>query len=1198
MNRPADTEARHKALDTQQSFAVAAPAGAGKTGLLTQRLLCLLTRVEAPEQILCMTFTRKAAAEMRRRVINALVQSGVGPEPEAEYERQTYELARRVLECDARLQWGLIDNPKRLRIQTIDSFCRTLASQLAPESGFAELPEPVDDADKYYVQAIREVLAGLNSEGGIGAALGTILQHVDNDMTRLERLLMRLLVNREQWLPLVYSAGNTRTRLESAAQNLVQETLAELAQVLAPVGEELAQLADYAARNLLQTNPDHTGAKAAAPLTTCVGLKGLPPADAVDAWRGLADMLLRQDGEFRKALDKRSGFPTAKDSVDPDRAVQHKEAMRDLLEWCRQQRGLQALLEDLRYLPAAELDDTQWHVLEALTAVLPTLVAGLRLVFNRENVCDFTEVTLAALFALGEPEQPTDLTLRLDYQLKHILVDEFQDTSSIQYEILRRLVAGWQPDDGRTLFLVGDGMQSLYGFRNANVGLFLDARYHGVSDIPLENLDLTVNFRSQAQVIHWVNRMFVEAFPARENTGRGAVTYLPAEAHNAALKGPAVTIDLFEDDPDGLLQAIQVADCAQRALQADSKQSVAILVRSRGHLRQILPALREKGLQWRATDIDPLAQCMPVVDLMSLTRAMINPADRIAWLSILRAPWCALQLPDLLAVATSPLAENPLPAGDSFPLLLYQVLNWRDIPGSGDGCSSNRSCNGVVLSDEGQRILSRIAPHLSTAWQQRRRKPIRQWVEGLWLALGGPVTLNEQERHWCRQYLDLLEQYAGDRAELEDWPRFQAAVNRLYANDIAFREYSDQTPDACGLQIMTIHKAKGLEFDTVILPALDKATRGNDSELLRWRQRVNARGGTDLLLAPLPSPGVETDTLYQHIRREDSIRERLENTRVMYVACTRAIKKLHLLFTRDKNDNGEYKTPAKNSLLGTLWPALAPELDQPEPDCAVNIHAAVGSEAALNSESHQIDASGSLDGANRDAFDLDTDPDDSYRFQWRLPADWQAPDWSTNRSGSNASKQTPEMDTADPLSVSDRENRDARMLGTLFHRTLSQLVEEGVAAWDQKRRARQYEMWALQLGAAAFGDTDQGLSLLRSALDNCLNDTAHRWLFDGSLEDSACELILNYRNDAGAVRAAIVDRSFIVGGQRWVVDYKLAQPVPNQPRDQFLATQRQRYSAQLGLYAGLFSKLETRPVQCALYFPLISHLEPLDTFAD
>ncbi len=95
------------------------------------------------------------------------------------------------------------------------------------------------------------------------------------------------------------------------------------------------------------------------------------------------------------------------------------------------------------------------------------------LVFGERGQVDFTEVAQGAVRALGDPDAPTDLLLSLDVRIKHILVDEFQDTSISQWELLERLTAGWQPDDGRTMFVVGDPMQSIYRFREAEVGLFL-----------------------------------------------------------------------------------------------------------------------------------------------------------------------------------------------------------------------------------------------------------------------------------------------------------------------------------------------------------------------------------------------------------------------------------------------------------------------------------------------------------------------------------------------------------------------------------------------------------------------------------------------------------------------------------------------------------------------------------------------------
>ena len=134
--------------------------------------------------------------------------------------------------------------------------------------------------------------------------------------------------------------------------------------------------------------------------------------------------------------------------------------------------------------------------------------------FREEGAVDFTEVSLRALKALGTEQEPTDLTMRLDARIEHILVDEFQDTSLSQYALLHRLTAEWQPGDGRTLFCVGDPMQSIYRFRQAEVGLFLQAHERGIGHLTLEFVRLSVNFRSAAGIVEWVNHAFDNIFPS------------------------------------------------------------------------------------------------------------------------------------------------------------------------------------------------------------------------------------------------------------------------------------------------------------------------------------------------------------------------------------------------------------------------------------------------------------------------------------------------------------------------------------------------------------------------------------------------------------------------------------------------------------------------------------------------------------
>ncbi len=1123
MTAPADYAVRQQALDIGQSFAVAAPAGAGKTGLLIQRMLALLATCEQPEQVLCMTFTRKAAGEMRSRLIDALISAASEQAPANSYARQTWQFARDVLARDREQNWQLIRSPNRLRIMTIDGFCRNLAQLLSAETGIGELPEPVENPDPYYRLAINGLLGELETDSAAGDALEQLLAHTDNDLARLEALLIRLLQKREQWLPHIFASRDARSALESFLANVNAETVANCRTLIAPRTAELLTLADYAAQHLAVTAPEHD-------LVAWRGLQHLP--DTAGPWRGVADLLLTKDNPgWRARIDNRLGFPAKKDAPAPELADTRKQQWQDLVNWCQGQPGLLEALIDLRYMPDPVFGERQWQILEALTITLPRLVGHLDLVFRRAGVADFAAISLSALQALGDADQPTDLTLQLDYQIHHILVDEFQDTSSLQFDLLRRLTAGWQSGDGRTLFIVGDGMQSLYGFRNANVGLFLEARRHPVGDIVLQPLDLAANFRSQSNLINWINRLFKNAFPALPNPGRGAVPYTPSSAVKTAVDGPAVTIDLFAGHTNRCAEAQRVADQVDAALQDNPTGTVALLVRNRGHLRDILPTLYQRGHSWLATDIDPLATRMAVIDLTSLTRALLCPADRVAWLSVLRAPWCGLDNHDLLHLVNTPLTNSPLPQGAHYPLLLTQLINHREIP----------------LSPQGQTILERVVPVLHQGWQQRQRKPLRTWIEGVWIALGGPAALRDSATlSQCRQYFEVLEARADDA--LNNWPVFRDALERLYAAPAATA--------ATRLHIMTVHKAKGLEFDTVIIPGLDRGGRNNDTELLLWRERISAAGQTQLLISPPPAVGEARDALYEHLKREEKLKTQLENVRVLYVACTRAIRRLHLLFHLPEQSN-----PSPNSLLAALWPQLEQELTQPPADTLVLHH---GAPAAI--ENPMAPAASEF---------------------YRLPVNWgftPPPEVTTTISDTNVA-----------LAGNSRHNGDAesRHIGTVLHRTLRQITREGIASWSAARIQRQSPAWMIQLQQLGVHNTEQAIGQLTAAISHTLADKQGRWLLDNTHGDSACELALDYV-DSGVVRTAIIDRTFIDDGVRWIIDYKSATPQPGQSLDVFVRQQRQIYSAQLDRYAALYGgEHEPLPVKRALFFPLIPHLDVL-----
>ena len=212
-------------------------------------------------------------------------------------------------------------------------------------------------------------------------------------------------------------------------------------------------------------------------------------------------------------MNKSIGFPAG------GRA---KDRFERLLARLRLNEPLKAALDGLRHLPDAGYSEAQWEVLDALFTVLPHAVAELRVIFGERGVVDFTEISGAALLALGTPENPTDLALTLGHRIEHLLIDEFQDTSRTQEQLVRALTAGWDGADGRTLFLVGDPMQSVYRFRQADVGIFLSIRERGLNALELQPATLAVNFRSSPEVVEWINRTFAGVFPLREDAVTGA----------------------------------------------------------------------------------------------------------------------------------------------------------------------------------------------------------------------------------------------------------------------------------------------------------------------------------------------------------------------------------------------------------------------------------------------------------------------------------------------------------------------------------------------------------------------------------------------------------------------------------------------------------------------------------------------------
>jgi ATP-dependent exoDNAse (exonuclease V) beta subunit len=1110
-----DAAARRLAVDPTQSVIVQAPAGSGKTTLLVERYLGLLGVVDAPEEILAVTFTRKAAAEMRQRVLRYL-----HPDFHSDAEHEQAPLAKARAIADKVEHWQLLKNPQRLMIRTIDSFNHFLARSMPIASALGPVPAPADNGQALYRQAARNVLNLVEGDDSLAADLECLLDWRDHRSQDIENLLADLLGRREQWLRALEITGRPqRTLLEATLEELVCSQLevahGSLRTALQASGTDpqtLVELLRFAAATLAAEGRESVICQYA----DAVDLPAAQPDD-LPLWQGLAEALLTRNNkvQFRKRIDKSIGFPPQ---------AEEKQHFKELLDGLAQHTTFAHALHAARNLPTPHYSDDEWHVLDALVRVLVRAAAELELVFARSGRTDYAGLAAAALRGLGDEERGyTDLGLYLDRRIRHLLVDEYQDTNRSQEHLLEKLTSGWTPGDGRSLFLVGDPMQSIYRFREAEVGLFIRSRDQGIGGLPLVSVRLTSNFRSRSEIVAWVNDRLGPIFPRIEDIAAGAVAYAPSNAGRDS--GGSVELLTYAQEFDEAEHIAQLLEAELSAHGSDAGYKAAIIVRARSHLREILPALARHGIPYRAVKLDALHSRPVVQDLLAITKAMVHPTDTTAVLAMLRAPLCGLTLEDLHALA-----------GDGRSLFDAEAL--------------------ARLSEPARARAERVFNAMELAAQQWQRRPVRDLVEGTWHRLGGPQTCagGATDLQDAGLYLDVLEQ-AESSGLLRDWNDFLELLDSEQAE-------GDPADDNIKLEILTMHGAKGLEWDLVVLPALHRQPGGSGATLLHWLPFTSARQTEQMLLAPLRAADQPTNSpLVELIRVEQRRRDAYEHQRLLYVATTRARQRLVLsacLAVEEDKEAHEIKPPA-GSLLADLWPT-----------CNEDFISALGSRG----DSMQLSASHQPNPVR----------DQSLR---RIAAGWSP------SIGTRLQWQPRLMPREQDLEVEyNWAGMQARRTGTVLHRLLEQVGIIGIENLSGQQRERlgaKIPQLLTAMGARPDELAQQSKDI-RAALTATLDSEIGQWILSGHHQQAACELAVAGVLDGRLVNA-VIDRTFVdADGTRWIIDYKSGYHA-GADLEGFLAEERDRYAEQLHRYRRLFEQLQEFPVKTALYLPRHSRLQ-------
>ncbi len=1116
-----DQETRNAALDIHRSFHLEAPAGSGKTWLLTGRFLELLAEVDHPYEILALTFTNKAAGEMRQRIRELLARAAINDLPRLPGEEPLLKAANRA---NKRQPVHSLAPPDSLRIMTFHGFCLHLVQRAPVEAVIPPGSRVMSDEEQ---QKLRSQVAA--------ATIHSLFRRSGSDPLRqaLENRLLRLNNN---WPSFLTELSDLLERRDLLAQPLAllsrHPDPSEFAAILAKRLETLLQLRLENCRYALESTVlganwseffAHLYQRNA---EACKRLPDmLPAADAakLQIWQEIASSLTTAGGKPRKRLGPAAGFYGGFSKSEWADAIQKlsKEAVDHL--------------QSIKSLPTIDEAAADLNNLYDLILVVGEALGQYQTICRQRHLLDYVELEQAAL-RLFDQGTPTDMQLFLDRRIHHLLVDEFQDTSRNQWLLLQNLCSGWPVGSGRTLFLVGDPKQSIYGFRKAEVSLFLEAKeglpIPGQDRFPMECLQLETNFRSHPRLISWCNQIFGQTIMTKTNPETDEISHVPSKA----LSRPSpdnLSLTLFSFDNGGSHARVAEAEWLGRSVRRELEhlpegEKISILLFTRTYLSVYLQALQDAGVAVRVQEGVPLLEQREVLHLRQIARALVRPQDDLAWAALLRAPWSHLSLEQFVQVARR------------------SELSWLD---KLRGASSEFP------------VVARLWEALSKARRRVGRDDLATLVENVWVDLDGPETLASQgsaaevANGLC--FLEIISQAEQGIPE-ETLEKAGQLLQNAYA-----------PPDASAapspVELMTVHRAKGLEFDVVFLPFLD------------WYPLSGGRGSQPpYLLEKLPGPEGEhliamapdrrretTGGMYRLLREMGETKRLAEAKRILYVAVTRARRSLYLSgITRTAN--GEL-LPRRESPL--WWLCRHHRLRQ--------------------------SPNGRLVAENNSYLNLymnpEADPEHPGEPLKVVPLPESLP---------FSPEPLPYISVA-PSQLADRhqvlreeeEDPNRRARGIVTHNLLEYLSQGCSLPGSAALVAALLSEGVPESEAGGMAE-----DILREVRD-CLQEEFFIWLLNKDHPQAYSEWSLEDRRAPNQIRSGTMDRVVFDGNTWWVVDYKTSRPLVGESVDEFLEREVDHYRLQLPAYrdmvANAFS-LDLDSVRPVLYFTALQQKVELD----
>jgi ATP-dependent helicase/nuclease subunit A len=1141
-SRPIDPNVKQRrASDPECSVWVGASAGTGKTKVLTDRVLRLMLAGTQPSRILCLTFTKAAAAEMSIRINNTLARWATLPDSRLEDnltdltgDRPDADMRTRA----RRLFAQVVDCPGGMKIQTIHAFCQSLLRRFSLEADLAPQFDVMDErtADELLAAARDTVLARsrFDQTSELGKAVTRLTRDIQQD--DFADILKSIAMERGRIRRIIDHHGGLDATI-AAVFNLLK---------VPPGADETSILKQACHDDMFDVPALRDACRALSSGSNTDQERGI----GIQAWLDAAETRIERFHEFVKHFLTTEGFPR-KTLLTKKPATANPAALQGLMTEAER---LCQILDRVKSAGVANSTSALLVLAEALIETYTQLKA------DRSRL-DYDDLILAAQHLLTKEGVAPWVLFKLDGGLDHILIDEAQDTNPEQWQVVAALAEEFfanaaGSDRIRTLFAVGDEKQSIYSFQRADPAEFARMRGHFQSRVELaegrwHKIDLEISFRSTAAVLDAVDAVFAL------QTARDGVAFESSTTirHVAFRRGHAGLVELWPpvtpqereapapweppltrqrtDSPPARLAAV-IADTIRDWLEnreelpargrAIRPGDVMVLVRRRtGFVEELVRALKERHVPVAGVDRMVLTQQLSIMDLMALANFLLLPEDDLTLATILKSPLIGLteeQLFDLAhprkgtlwkALRTHAEADTThRPVHD----YLRRLLNETDFIRPFELFA--RVLNAPCPADEvsGRRaILKRLGPDA--------QDPLDEFLSA------------------CLAF------------ERSHAPSLQSFLHWLEASEAEIKRELEQGSDR--VRIMTVHGSKGLQAPIVFLP--DSMGVPTQSPRILWPEESDG--------VPLFAPRrAQEDGMCNSARRIADQRRDQEYRRLLYVALTRAEDRLYICGWQGKKDPNE-----------ACWYRLAEqalrEIGEP---CNYDF-TALSPQDGWSGEGWRLRGAQTMP-AKDDNLDADRETAPSSLPQWaRAPA----PDEPTPfRPLTPSRPEEPEPAVRSPMG----NDNGARFLrGTLIHRLLQTLPDLDPAL--QEAACRRF------LARSAHNLTPEGQALITNETLAVLRDPTFAPLFGpGSRAEVPVVGVVSSRALSGQI-----DRLLVTDEAVWIVDYKTNRPPPLVE-----AEVSPVYLRQMAAYRAALSAIyPDRPIRCVLLWtdgPRLMELSP------